>query len=93
MPRMIAPRTGAPEQTLAEEQEDYAPLTVAIYGDNGDLGPRTLLSRWRLTDEERAAIAAGEDLYIGLVTFGQPMQPISVQVGEGGWDVPSGGAA
>ena len=83
--RMIAPRTGAPEVTIAEEQEDYAPLTVAVYGDNAELGPRQLLSRWTFTPEERARIAAGEDLYVGLLTFGQPMQPISVQVGAEGW--------
>lgn len=89
--RMIAPRTGAPELTIAEDQLEYKPLTVAVYGDNAEMGPRTLLSRWTLTPEERARIAAGEDLYIGLCTFGQPMQPINVQVGPDGWLQQEGG--
>ena len=85
---MVAPRTGAIEITIAEDQPEYLPLTVAVYGDNKDMGPRTLLSRWRPTDEERQAIAAGEDVYVGLVTFGQPMQPIIVQIGNDGWVAP-----
>lgn len=85
---MIAPRTGAPEITLAEDQLEYKPLTVAVYGNNAGQGPRTLLSRWRFSDEERERIAAGEDLYVGLTTFGRPMQPIRVQVGPEGWVEP-----
>lgn len=87
---MIAPRTGAPEITVAENQGEYTDLVSAVYGDNGGAGPITLLSRWRLTDEERARIAAGEDLYVTLQTFGRPMQPIIVQVGPDGW-TPSNG--
>lgn len=84
---MVAPRTGAPEVTVAEEQEEYKAITMAVYGDNAQAGPRQLLSRWRFTEEERRRIAAGEDLYIALMTFGQPMQPLSVQVGPAGWHV------
>jgi hypothetical protein len=88
MPRMIAPRTGAPEITLAENHPEYSPVTVAVYGDNRKLGPRTLLSRWTFTDEERARIAAGEDVFLGVITFGRPMQPVSLQVGPEGWAAP-----
>lgn len=76
--RMIAPRTGAPEITVAEDQPEYLALTAAVY-DN------TLLTRWTFTPEERARIAAGEDLYLGVMTFGRPLQPLSVQVGAEGW--------
>lgn len=82
---MVAPRTGAPEVTVAEDQLEYAPITVAVYGDNAELGPRQILTRWRLSDEDRRRIAAGEDVYVALMTFGGPMQPISVQVGPDGW--------
>lgn len=83
---MVAPRTGAPEVTVAEDQEQYKPITVGVYGDNGELGPRQLLMRWTFSDEERARIAAGEDIFAALMTFGDPMQPISIQVGPTGWE-------
>jgi hypothetical protein len=83
--RMVSPSTGAPEIVLAEEQEQYRPITVARYMDQQDRV--ILLSRWRLNDGDRARIAAGEDIYIGLLTFGRPMQPLSVQVGADGWTV------
>ena len=80
---MIAPRTGAPEITVAEDQLEYLPITMALYGD--ETGVKQMLSRWTFTPEERARIANGEDLYVALMTFGQPMQPISAQVGPEGW--------
>jgi hypothetical protein len=84
---MVAPRTGAPEIAIAEEQEEYLTLTGAVYGDNGAAGPVTLLTRWRLSDEDRARIAAGEDLFVALQTFGRPLHPMAVQVGDDGWRV------
>jgi hypothetical protein len=38
-----------------------------------------------LTEEEKAAIANGEDLYVGLITDGAPVQPMYLQVGPEGW--------
>lgn len=83
---MVAPRTGAPEVTSAEDQLQYKPLVGALYDTEQGI---TVLTRWRFTDEDRAKIAAGEDLYIGLLTFGGPVQPLSLQVGPDGWEVPS----
>lgn len=80
--RMVAPRTGAPEVTIAEEQTDYSPLVAAVYEQDGQ---RILLTRWRLDDEERARIAAGEDLYLSVMTFNNPLQPVSLQVGAPEW--------
>lgn len=81
MPRAIAPRTGAPEVTVAEEQEEYLPITVACYQDAE--GVRHLLARWTFTTEERARLAAGEDVYVAQLSFGGPMTPMSVHVGPG----------
>lgn len=90
--RMVAPRTGAPEVTLAEDQLEYRPLTVAAYQHNDRPGKAfMLLSRWRLSDEERRRIAAGEDLYLAVCTFGDPMQPVSLQVGPDGYLVADAG--
>lgn len=81
--RPVAPRVGLPEVTLAEEQAEYAPVTVAVvtYED----GTQGLMTRWRPTEDERALIAAGADLYLTLLTFGRPMQPIHLKVGRPEW--------
>jgi len=39
-----------------------------------------VLSRWRLTDEERKAIAEGADVVLTLLTFGTPLAPSHLQV-------------
>ncbi len=86
--RAIAPRTGAPEQTFAEDQLEYQPITVAIYAD--ERGNRTLLTRWQPSVEERAAIASGEDIYIAQWVFRNPMTPMNVTIGPGDWTVKEG---
>jgi hypothetical protein len=83
--RMVAPRTGADEITIAEDQLEYKPLVAARYQTED--GHQMLLTRWRFTDEERARIAGGEDLYLGVMTFGQPLQPLAPQVGPEGYEV------
>lgn len=98
--RAIAPRTGAPEVTIAEEQEEYMPITVALY-DYSD-GSRGLLTRWQPSPEERQAIAAGADVFVQQLNFRttacracgvetpQGMTPLSVRCGPGEWAVPGG---
>lgn len=83
--RPIAPRTGAPEATIAEDQEEYMPVTVALY-DYAD-GSRGLLTRWTLTPEERQAVASGEDIYVQQLNFGTPMTPLIVRAGPGDFAV------
>jgi hypothetical protein len=90
MPRFIAPRTGAPEPTLAEEQEEYCPLTVALYKDT-KLDTPIMVARVTFTTAERLAIAEGEDLYIGQLTFGRPFTPLQVLVGPGYFALPPEG--
>lgn len=87
---MVAPRTGAPEVTIAENQVEYKPVVAALYVHPQFGNAPVLLTRWRLNDEDRRRIAEGGDLYISLMTFGHPMQPITVQVGPAGWTVPEG---
>lgn len=86
--RFVAPRTGAPEVTVAEDQEEYLPVTVGVYVlDNGMRG---LLARVTFTDDERALIARGADVYIHqLGVPGTPMTPLSVDVGVQPWMVPT----
>lgn len=82
--RCVAPRTGAPEVMVAENQEEYLTVTVAIH-HNPDGAGRYLLTRWTFTPEERDRIAKGEDLYVAQLNFGSPMTPINACVGPGWW--------
>lgn len=85
--RPVAPRTGAPERTIAEEQEEYLPVTVASYRFTDTPQAVGVLWRYTFTAEERAAIAAGEDVYImQLQPNGpEPVTPMSARVGPGSW--------
>lgn len=88
---MIAPRLGdAEEITVAEEQLEFKPLVVACFrypDDDPDYpGMPFVVSRWTFTQEERARIAAGEDIVIAHLTGGGPMQPLAPQVGTQGYD-------
>ena len=82
MPKAVRPETGAPEIVLAEHQPEYTPLPVAVYEDSQYNSPM-FLCRYTFSDEERLAIANGEDLYIGVLTFNRRFQPIEVLVGPG----------
>lgn len=89
--RAIAPRTGAPEMTIAEEQEEYLPITIALYW-SGVGETKIFLTRWQPSTEERAAIAAGEDIYVSQLVFPdasgrQLMTPMGVQCGPQGFTV------
>jgi hypothetical protein len=65
--------------TYAKDQPEYIPLPVArLRGPEG-----CVLSRWSLTAEERARIAAGEDLFIEMWTFGGALQPVRPSIGLG----------
>jgi hypothetical protein len=83
--RPIAPRTGAPETTVAEDQPEYLPLTIAVYAYSD--GTRGLLTRWTFTPDERAAIARGEDIYVHQLNFGTHMTPMIVRCGPGDFAV------
>lgn len=63
--------------TYAENQTEYVPLPVVrLEGEEG-----RVISRWSLTVDERARIAAGEDFFLEQLTFGEPLQPIRPSVG------------
>lgn len=86
--RMIRPQVVAPQVTIAEEQEEFLPITAALvrnptYAAPHLSGCNTVLLAFRPSDEERARLAAGDDLYISLLTFLQhPMPGIVVTAGK-----------
>lgn len=85
--KTVQPMTGAQEITLAVDQPEYESLICAVYHDT-DFDCPMLLSRWKPSDEERERIAAGEDLYLAVLTCGDPMQPVMLTVGDKQWKVP-----
>ena len=44
-----------------------------------------VISRWVPTPAERAAILAGEDIFLTVCTFNYPLQPVLVTVGPIDW--------
>lgn len=92
--RMVRPRLDAPQVTIAEDQEEFKPVTAALVrhpqyaARETQHGPlNSVVLAFRPSDEERARLAAGEDLYVSLLTFLEPMQGIILSVGP---EEPSG---
>jgi hypothetical protein len=63
------------EVPIAEDQHEYRSLTCAIV--TYDDGSRQVYARWTFTPEERARIAAGEDIYL---SFPNQMAPHRVEL-------------
>lgn len=70
------------EVVYAEDQPEYIPLRTLVGNDK----QRRVLSRWSPTAEQRLAIADGADIYLQLLTFGEPLQPILMLVSDGKWE-------
>lgn len=73
---VLSPEFQANEVVYARDQPEYTPLPV-IRNSTG-----VVLSRWKLTDEERKAIAEGADVFLSIWTFGRALQPLRVEIGE-----------
>jgi hypothetical protein len=69
----------AEEVVYAKEQPEYIPLRCLVT-DREHTGKVT--SRWTLTPEQRIEVFEGADIFLSLLTFGQPLQPIQMQVGN-----------
>jgi hypothetical protein len=63
---------------IAEHQAEYRDLP-SIRTPNG-----YVITRWSLTDAERAAIVRGEDVYITLLSHG-PINPFFATIGPVNW--------
>jgi hypothetical protein len=70
------------EVVYAEDQPQYIPLrTLVSSAPDG-----RVVSRWTPTDEQRKLIADGADIFLELLTFHQPLNPIRVAVSDGKLD-------
>lgn len=62
---------GGRNVVFAENQPEYQPLPAWTDG-------KQVIERWRLTWRERLRALLGRDLFIHVLTFGEPLQPIIV---------------
>lgn len=67
------------ELLIAKDQPEYIPLRALISAEASGI----LLTRWTPDPEQRQAIAAGADIFLELMTFKQPVQPILLRVAHG----------
>lgn len=68
------------EVIYAEDQPEYIQLPAIRFPGTEGL----VVTRWTFTNEERDAIDAGADLFLGTMTFNQPLQPLILSVGPEG---------
>ena len=62
------------EIVYAKDQPEYKPLRTLKAPDG------RVFSRWSLTDEQRVEVAAGADIFVQVLTFNEPLQPLSLLV-------------
>lgn len=65
---------GARLVVFAKDQPQYLPLPANLFPDG------KVLTEWTFTEEERALIARGENIRLWIWTFGQPLQPVALEV-------------
>ena len=86
----ILPGLEQQEVTYAKTQPQYNPLATLRsqlvlprrLGEPRRSVPHRALSRWRPTVWQRELIASGKDIFLELMTFGHPLQPIRMYVAD-----------
>ena len=59
---------------IAKDQPEYRTLPALVYKDG------KILTEWSLTEDERARLIRGENLRLWIWSFGQPLQPVALEV-------------
>lgn len=75
-PQLVPP--GSRAIVIAEHQPQYTPVPCVRTPDC------QVITRWQFTDEERAAIVRGEDLFLTILSSG-PINPVILTVGPVDW--------
>ena len=65
-------RWGVSEITIAKDQPEYVPLPALKFQDG------LVVTRWSLSWKERLTILLGGSVYLGLLTYNHPLQPIRI---------------
>lgn len=73
--RPVAPpeEMGGTAVVFAKDQPEYLQLPARTDG-------QCVVTMWELTAVERAAVLAGAPILLQVVTFGSPLQPVSLTV-------------
>lgn len=69
----VIPGEQIEETIFAENQPEYTPLP-AIVGDEG-----TVLCRWKCSWKDRLRVLFKGNVYVWIMTFNQPLQPIQLE--------------
>lgn len=62
--------------TYAKNQPEYLPLPAQRINDN------TIITCWELTDEEIKVLKKTKKLWLGVMTFNKPLQPLLPSVSK-----------
>ena len=85
-PALVPP--GSRAVVMAEHQDEYIDLpsvrTPSVMHKGRMLVPPYVITRWELTDEERAAIVKGEDIFVTIISAGS-INPLFVTAGPCNW--------
>ena len=66
----VIPNETHDEIIVAEHQDEYHNLPSIRLAD------QSILTRWKLTDEEKKIVAETGDIYLIMQTFGKPVTPV-----------------
>jgi hypothetical protein len=69
----VIPGLGLPEVVYAKNQPQYNPLPSYRTSDG------LVVTRWKLTWRERLDILCGGCLWLQILTFNQPLQPVKIE--------------
>lgn len=70
----VIPDENHKEVIVAEDQEQYQNLPSISLSDG------SILTRWKLSDEEIKIVAETGDIYLHMLTFGKPVTPVLLMV-------------
>jgi hypothetical protein len=73
---VLSPEFADKEHVFGSNQPQYIPLPALI----SQCG--VVLTRWRLSEEERKLVLDGADIMLSVWTVGQPLQPVMLEVGN-----------
>lgn len=62
----------ANETTFAKDQPEYKQLPAVRFDDG------YVLTRWTLSWKERISLLLGGSVYLGILTFNNPLQPVKL---------------
>ena len=70
---------GLRDATFAKDQAPYVPLPVIV---SMEFESRRATSRWRMSWKDRIRALLFGDVYVQMLTFGRPLQPLKLLTKE-----------